>query len=188
VRATANSPGNGDWSDRWERERLRHNLLRPNLGFWRPQVTSGWLIGCEITLIDLSEEKDKRGKTLTTVYQHQNEQSYSSAHGGVRCQRCSICSRSFTVRFCQCFGPCQEASYDPSPQSEGLSERGSQRYSSVGLPTGKLPRPAVNCGSYFFIGRDELLLIRISGECLEPRMSRSSSLLVLQARRRCLPL
>ena len=186
MRATANSPGNGEWSDRWERERLRHNLLRPNLGFWRPQVTSGWLIGCEITLIGLSEKKDKRGKTLTTVYQHQNEQSYSSAHGGVRRQRCSICSRSFTVRFC--FGPCQEASYDdPSPQSEGRSERGSQRYSSIGLPTGKLQRPAVTCGSYFLIGRDELLLIRISGKCIEPRMSKSSSLPLFQARRRCLP-
>jgi hypothetical protein len=43
-------------------------------------------------------EKDKRGKTLTTVYQN-HEQSYSSAHGGVRRQRRSICSRSFTVRF-----------------------------------------------------------------------------------------
>ena len=99
VRATANSPGNGEWSDRWERERLRHNLLRPNLGFWRPQVTSGWLIGCKFTHVRPSENKDKRGKTLTTVYQH-HEQSYSSAHGGVRRQRGSICSRSFTVRFC----------------------------------------------------------------------------------------
>ena len=141
VRATANSPGNGEWSDRWERERLRHNLLRPNLGFWRPQVISGWLIWCKATLVDRSEKKDKRGKTLTTVYQHQNEQSYSSAHGGVRRQRCSICSRSFTVRLCQrfCFGSCQEASYDDaSSQSEGFSERGSQRDTSiVSFPFGK---------------------------------------------------
>jgi len=138
VRATANSPCSGEWSDRWERERLLHNLLRPNLGFWRPQVTSGWLIWCKTTLVDRSEKKNKRGKTLTTVYQH-HEQSYSSAHGGVRRQRGSICSRSFTVRFCQrCwFSSCQEASYRPSPQSESFSERGSQRYSSVGFWTGK---------------------------------------------------
>ena len=99
VRATANPPCSGEWSDRWQRERLRQNLLRPNLGFWRPQVTSGWLIGCKFTLVRPSENKDKRGKTLTTVYQH-HEQSYSSAHGGVRRQGGSICSRSFTVRFC----------------------------------------------------------------------------------------
>jgi hypothetical protein len=108
--------------------------------------------------LSAGRRKDKRGKTLTTVYQHQNEQSYSSAHGGVRRQRCSICSRSFTVRLCQrcCFGPCQEASYyDPSPQSEGLSERGSQRDSSVGLSNWETSKTRSHLRVLFFIGRDD---------------------------------
>jgi hypothetical protein len=180
VRATANSPCSGEWSDRWERERLRQNLLRPNLGFWRPQVTSGWLIGCKVTLVDGSEKKDKRGKTLTTVYQH-HEQSYSSAHGGVRRQRGSICSRSFTVRFCQrCwFSSCQEASYDhPSPQSESFSERGSQRYSSVGFWTGKQSnfKDPQSPAGLIFSPRDELLLIRGSRCSQSKRMTKSLSL------------
>jgi hypothetical protein len=43
-------------------------------------------------------EKNNRGKTLTPVYQN-HEQSYSSAHGGVRPQRGSICSRSYASSF-----------------------------------------------------------------------------------------
>jgi hypothetical protein len=54
-------------------------------------------MGCEITLQAIGE-KNKRGKTLTPVYQN-HEQSYSSAHGGVRPKRGSIRSRSFASTF-----------------------------------------------------------------------------------------
>jgi hypothetical protein len=94
-------------------------------------------LGATPLLTDRS--KIQTWETLTTVYQHY-EQSYSSAHGGVRRQRGSICSRSFTDRFSyRCWlSSCQKASYfQPSSQSESFSERGSHGHSSVGFPAGK---------------------------------------------------